>query len=198
MKKIIKLYAAFLISIFLSFSCSKIIVNNSSNSENSLEVLKHDSKQDIPNQEDPDLKLSIEELRKKYPISLLDKKKKNYKQGDQINIDDYSIEEIKAAFLNADRNFISRIKVPEIASGKLNGNILDNNIKVHSQLELDIIEESCQRLGYAIIDEPKKHRILQHFLFSSDKIQIFFLRFVPIKTNNCFIEADPFETEDRN
>ena len=62
--------------------------------------------------EDPALKLSIEELReelrKEYPISLLDKKKKNYKPGQKINIDDYSIAEIKAAFLNADKNFISK------------------------------------------------------------------------------------------
>jgi hypothetical protein len=36
-----------------------------------------------------DLKLAIEELRKKYPISLLDKKKKSYKAGQKINIDDY-------------------------------------------------------------------------------------------------------------
>ena len=47
---------------------------------------------------DEDLKLAIEELKKKYPISLLDKKKKSYKTGQKINIDDYSAAEIKAAF----------------------------------------------------------------------------------------------------
>ena len=57
------------------------------------------------------IKLGIEELRKKYPISLLDEKKKHYKAGQKVNIDDYSEAEIKAAFLNADQNFVSRKKI---------------------------------------------------------------------------------------
>ena len=73
------------------------------------EVKSTESKSSTVNaNEDPDLKLSIEELKKKYPISLLDEKKKSYKADQKINIDDYSIEEIKAAFLNADSNFVSR------------------------------------------------------------------------------------------
>ncbi len=150
---------------------------------------------------DPDLSLSIEELKKKYPISLLDEKKKNYKPGQKINIDDYSIEEIKAAFLNADGNFVLKVpssEIPEIAPGKVDVNLLDNNVKAHSQLELDIIHESCERTGYAILEEPEKYRVLQSFLFSSEKIQKFFLRFVPNKTWSCFSGSDPFELEDRN
>ncbi len=149
---------------------------------------------------DPDLKLSIEELRKKYPINLLDQKKKSYKQGQKINLDDYSIEEIKAAFLNADRNFISRIPLKDIPiiNGKYDHEILYNDVKAYSQLELDIIDESCNKLGLYVFTKPKKYQILQYFLFHSEKIQIFIGRFIPTKTSICFSNNDPFELEDRN
>ncbi len=142
---------------------------------------------------DPDLKLSIEELKKKYPISLLDEKKKSYKAGQKINIDDYSIEEIKAAFLNADRNFVSRMSLKEAHTVEM----LNNDVKAKSQLELDIIDESCNEFAW-VGDKPKKHQIMRLFLFSSKKIQEHIARFIPIKSENCFTQNDPFELEYRD
>ena len=145
--------------------------------------------------------LSIEELKNKYPPSLLDKKNKDYKPGQKVDIKDYSIAEVKAAFLNADKNFISRKssnEIPLVSPGKVDGYVLMNDVKASSQLELDIIDAACNKFGSGIYTQPKKYQVLQSFLFSSDKILAHSGRFVPNKTKNCFVESDPFELEDRN
>ena len=197
---------AFLRNIFLSlFSVVFLFSSQSFAAETKPKTAQ--TKQENKQQEitDPDLKLSIDELKKKYPISLLDEKKKNYKPGQKINIDDYSIAEIKAAFLNADRNFISRIpesKIPMVSAGKVDVKILNNDVKVHSQLELDIIDESCNEFTWVTGSSPKKYQIMKSFLFSWEReIPLFIYRFVPIKTQSCFDtdtgwsgeQSDPFE-----
>ena len=95
----------------------------------------------------PERKLSLEELKKKYPISLLDEKKKNYKEGQKINIDDYSNAEIKAAFVNADRNFVSRTRVNyRNIKTKSTESLFGFDITVKNQQEADIISATCERL----------------------------------------------------
>ncbi len=120
---------------------------------------------------DPDLKLSIEELKRKYPISLLDEKKKNYKEGQKINIDDYSEAEIKAAFLNADKNFVSRKKVEGRDVTISDGSIfwVDEEVLVKNQQELIIIGISCDKLRHSDWSKlNKKWKNLFDFIFSDD------------------------------
>jgi hypothetical protein len=139
---------------------------------------------------DPDLSLSIEELKKKYPISLLDEKKKNYKPGQKINIDDYSIEEIKAAFLNADGNFVSRKKVQgrgvEIGTASI---WIDEEILVKDQQEAILIKMVCEKLGSGYVNWSslnKKWRSLFYFIFSDDlRLSYYVMRYVPIEAKFC-------------
>jgi hypothetical protein len=130
---------------------------------------------------DPDLNLSIEELKKKYPISLLDEKKKSYKPGQKINIDDYSIEEIKAVFLNADGNFVSRKKVQgrgvEIGTASV---WIDEEVSVKDQQELIIIGRVCDKLRHSDWSKlNKKWRGLFNFIFSDDlQISYYVMKYV--------------------
>lgn len=149
--------------------------------------------------EDPDLKLSIEELRKKYPISLLDEKKKSYKQGQKINIDDYSIEEIKAAFLNADRNFKDSIAERRVVKTKNGAFLVDKKVVVYNKLELLLIENTCSKLGISEVSNlNKKQQVLQWFVFSSHVLRDYINPFVSDEANHCFEVNDPLDTEDRN
>jgi len=168
------------------------------------EAIAQISKSQTQNSEQYDIDdsyLSIEELKKKYPPSLLDKKNKNYKPGQKVDIKDYSIAEVKAAFLNADKNFISRIpmnEIPRTASGKYDSYISDNDVIAHSKIELDIIDASCNKFGLRVYNAPKKYEILQSFIFSSDKIRIHSMRFLPRKTEVCLFTSDPLGIEDNN
>ncbi len=154
------------------------------------------TKQPIKETEDPDLKLSIEELKKKYPISLLDEKKKNYKEGQKINIDDYSEAEIKAAFLNADKNFNNRKFVTKVING------IDSELEevlVLNQQELFLIQATCEKLGVADTSElPKNQRVIQSFIFSNQIIRYSVYKYVDRETANCLMAGDPFSTEDRD
>jgi hypothetical protein len=77
----------------------------------------------------------------------LDEKKKHYKAGQKINIDDYSAAEIKAAFLNADRNFVSRKKITrrgfEIDGAGIS---VDEEVLVKNQQEMILIGKACYKL----------------------------------------------------
>ncbi len=160
--------------------------------------VKTDSKSQINEAEDPDLKLSIEELRKKYPISLLDKKKKDYKSGQKVDMKDYSEKEVKAAFLNADRNFISRKPLSDIPHIIVDEKFI-NDVKVVNQLEMELILSSCKLFKSVLYNEPKKYQMLQSFIFSSEKILNYVYRFVSIEIQVCFdTNDDPFGIEDRN
>ncbi len=107
------------------------------------------------NLEDPDLKLSIEELRKKYPPSLV----AQYKDGVGQDEGD-SPEEIKSAILNADKNFIGQ------------SNRYKERVEAISDGELDIIYNAYDYYNYfGPIDSyqkdlPDEKRILKTFLFS--------------------------------
>ncbi len=126
--------------------------------------------------EDPDLKLSIEELKKKYPISLLDEKKKNYKEGQKINIDDYSEAEIKAAFLNVDKG------------------------SKNDKFESSTIKKVCERLGWTynlpVMTESQKRT--QFFIFSNYKIREYVSQLVSDDISFCLLDADPLGIENRD
>ena len=107
------------------------------------------------NLEDPDLKLSIEELRKKYPPSLVAQYKERVGQDEGD-----SPEEIKSAILNADKNFIGQSKR------------FQKTVDVISDGELGIIYNAYDYYNYfGPIDSyqkdlPDEKRILKTFLFS--------------------------------
>ncbi|MES2961505.1 MAG: hypothetical protein V4694_03875 [Pseudomonadota bacterium] len=188
-KSLKSLLAALTLLLSLMFAHEAIAQTDKSSAQNSAQYDIDDSD------------LSIEELKKKYPPSLLDKKNKAYKPGQKVDIKDYSIAEVKAAFLNADKNFISRIpmnEIPRTASGKYDSYISDNDVIAHSQLELDIIDASCNKFGLRVYTAPKKYEILQSFIFSSDKIRIHSMRFLPQKTEVCLFTNDPLGVEDHN
>ncbi len=138
---------------------------------------------------DPDLKLSIEELKKKYPISLLDEKKKNYKPGQKINIDDYSIEEIKAAFLNADSNFVRSypIKMRFVDTKNGGGFAVDKEVIVKNQQEVILIEKACDKLAHSDWSKlNKKWNDLFSFIFS-DRLPISYyaIKYIPQEVGHC-------------
>lgn len=128
------------------------------------------------------IKLGIEELRKKYPISLLDEKKKHYKAGQKVNIDDYSEAEIKAAFLNADQNFVSRKKIKgrgfEIDGA---GIWVDEEVLVKNHQELIIMDRACYKLRHSNWSKlNKKWRNLFDFIFSDAlPISHYTIKYVP-------------------
>lgn len=137
---------------------------------------------------DSDLKLSIAELKKKYPISLLDEKKKNYKEGQKINIDDYSIAEIKATFLNADENFVSRKRIEgrsvKVGEGAI---LVDDEVTVKNQQEVIIIEKACDKLAHSDWAKlNKKWNNLFSFIFS-DRLPISYyaIKYIPQEVASC-------------
>ncbi len=138
---------------------------------------------------DPDLNLSIEELKKKYPISLLDEKKKSYKPGQKINIDDYSIEEIKAVFLNADGNFVSRKKVGLRTVKIEDGSAFeaDEEVSVKDQQELILIETVCDKLRRSDWSNlNKKWSSLFAFIFSDQlPISYHIIKYVSPEAEFC-------------
>ncbi len=135
--------------------------------------------------QDPDLKLSLEELKKKYPISLLDEKKKHYKEGQKINIDDYSNAEIKAAFVNADKNFVSRKKIEyKTKSGMTSFNF---EITVKNQQEAEIILATCEGLMRMEKNWPNLNDRWQDIMYSIFENQKTYqiIEFLPQKANSC-------------
>ena len=190
-KIILKILATILAFCFISFSCA---------AANDLKQTKDGSsiKSEI---EDPDLKLPIEELKKKYPISLLDKKKKAYKAGQKVDIKNYSVEEIKAAFLNADKNFKDKKTTKRlIKEGNKEFTISDEEITVYDQQEIAIIEATCDKLGtaYYPLKLTKPHIILQSFIFSTNGIRVSTYPYISNKALDCLSINDPLGTEDRN
>ncbi len=144
--------------------------------------------------EDPDLKLSIEELKKKYPISLLDEKKKNYKEGQKINIDDYSNAEIKAAFLNADRNFVSRKtikgKTIKTANGK---SLITSEVIVRNQQEDSIILATCESLmkkekDWFNLDE--KWQEIMHSVFDNQLLYAYIYQYLSPEVQICVLDIN--------
>jgi hypothetical protein len=149
--------------------------------------------------EDPDLKLSIEELKKKYPISLLNEKKKNYKPGQKINIDDYSIAEIKAVFLNAKENFVRYEPAKRVVKTRIGGFVVDKEAIVRNRHELLIIEAACDKLGVTDSSQlTKNQNAMQLFVFSDYRIRKYVRPFVSVEAENCLTVNDPLEYEDRN
>ncbi len=138
--------------------------------------------------QDPDLKLSLEELKKKYPISLLDEKKKHYKEGQKINIDDYSNAEIKAAFWNADKNFVSRKRVNyRNIKTKSTESLFGFNITVKNQQEAEIISATCERLmamekDWSDLDN--KWQDILHSIFDTFMIDKL-IQFLPPEASVC-------------
>ncbi len=143
---------------------------------------------------DPDLSLSIEELKKKYPISLLDEKKKNYKPGQKINIDDYSIEEIKAAFLNADGNFVRYEPTRRLVDTKDGGGfVVYKNVVVKNPHEIAIIEAVCDKLGIGGSSNlNKSQERLRLFVFSGDLISRHISNYISAEAGHCIENKNPF------
>lgn len=133
---------------------------------------------------DPDENLSVDELKKKYPVSLLKNKNDAYQPGAEININDYSNSEIKAAFLNADKNFISMDLVQRDKKGlsyenskrvtryyRSSGAGSDylERIDVVNYHELLIIEEASKHFGQvpSSLDIAKERKVLRSFITSA-------------------------------
>lgn len=170
--------------LFITFTFSSICVLAADIGESQSHISKNIEDPVIRSQiEDRRIKIGIEELRKKYPISLLDGKKKHYKAGQKINIDDYSEVEIKAAFLNADRNFISRKKVKPKYVTISDGSIfsVDEEVFVKDPLELILIDRACDKLRHSDWSKlNKKWDNLFDFIFSDNlPISYYTIEYVP-------------------
>jgi hypothetical protein len=146
---------------------------------------------------DPDLKLSLEELKKKYPISLLDEKNKSYKEGQKINIDDYSNAEIKAAFLNAEKNFKKNKSSHRVVDTETGSFLVNKEVITFNPHEISIIEEACCSLKDGKVGSVERKALL-YFIFSNHMVREYINPFISVEASNCLFVNDPLNSEYRD